>query len=223
VQDETVEDRKAIHDAALYVSIAALAAASFIAVILFKDGSLTPPALLFMGISLVLLVLYSVPPARLVDRGLGELVLALHLAYVVPSIGFMLEAGEYHHLLNVVIIPLTFLAFAAFLALDFPTYVEDTKYSRRTLLVHIGWERAVPLHHGLIIAGYVLFACAPLLGFSYSLLWPAFLTLPFAVLQIIWLRNVALGARPIWSMLMANAVSIFGLTAYFVMIAFWLR
>ncbi len=223
VQDETLAERKAVYDAALYVSIAALAAASFIAVLLFKDGSLKPPALLFMGLSLVVIVLYSVPPARLVDRGLGELLLALHLAYIIPSIGFVLEEGDYHRLLNVVIIPLTFLAFAAFLALDFPTYVDDLKYGRQTLLIHIGWERAVPLHHGLVIAGYALFAVAPLLGYSYALLWPAFLTLPFAVLQILWLRNIAMGARPIWSMLTANAVSIFGLTAYFVMIAFWLR
>lgn len=223
VEDETPADRKAVHDAALYISIASLAAAAFIAVLLFEEGSLKPPALLFLGISLVVLVLYSVPPARLVDRGLGELLLAVQLAYVIPSIGFLLAAGDYHRLLNIVIIPLAFLAFAAFLALDFPSYMDDLKYARHTLLMHIGWERAVPLHHGLIIAGYALFACAPLLGFSYSLLWPAFLTLPFATLQILWLRNIALGARPIWTVVTANAVSIFGLTAYFVMIAFWLR
>ena len=109
------------------------------------------------------------------------------------------------------------------MALDFPSYADDLRYGRRTLLVHVGWERAVPLHHGLIIAGYGLFAVAPLLGFALGLLWPVFLTLPFAILQIFWLRNVAMGARPIWSMLSANAVSIFGLTAYFLMIAFWLR
>ena len=223
VQGESMADRKAISEASLYVSIAALAAASFIAVLLFKDGNLTPPVLLFLGISLVLVILYAVPPARLVDRGLGELLLALHLAYVVPTISFLLQVGDYHRLLNAAIIPLTFLAFATFLALDFPTYTEDMKYERRTLLMHIGWERAVPLHHGLVIAGYILFAVAPLLGFSLGLLWPAFLTLPFAVLQIIWLRNIAMGAKPIWTMLTANALSIFGLTTYFLMIAFWLR
>ncbi len=223
VQDETPAERKAIYDSALYVSIGSLAAAAFIAVLLYQEGRLLPPVVLFLGLSLLALILYSVPPARLSDKGFGELLLALHLAYIVPSIGFLLQAGQYHRLLNAVIIPLTFLAFAAFLALDFPTYADDLKYERRTLLVHIGWERAVPLHHGLIIAGYGLLAAAPLLGFSYSLLWPAFLTLPFAALQIFWLRNIALGARPIWSMLSANAVSIFGLTAYFVMIAFWLH
>ena len=222
-QGETPAERKAVYDSALYTSVAALAAASFIAVVLFKDGFIGLPALVFLGISLVTIILYSVPPARLFDKGLGELLLALHLAYVIPSIAFLLQAGDYHRLLNATIIPLTFLAFAAFLALDFPTYVDDIKYGRRTLLVHIGWERAVPLHHGLVIAAYGLFAVAPLLGFSYGLLWPAFLTLPFAVLQIFWLRNVAMGARPIWTMLSANAISLFGLTAYFLMIAFWLR
>ncbi len=222
-QGESLLERKSTHDAALYVSVAALAAASFVAVLLFKDGSLRPPGLLFLGISLLLIVLYSVPPARLFDKGFGELFLALQLAYVAPSIGFLLEAGDHHPLLNATIIPLTFLAFATFVALDFPTYADDLKYARSTLLVHIGWERAVPLHHALIIVGYGLFAVAPLLGFSFSLLWPAFLTLPFGLLQIYWLRNVAMGARPIWPMLSANAISLFGLTAYFLMIGFWLR
>ncbi len=223
VEGETPAERKALYDAALYVSIGALAAASFVAVLLFRDGSLTPPAMLFLGISLVLIIIYSVPPLRLVDRGFGELVMAVHLAYVVPTISFLLQVGDYHRLLNAIIIPLTFLALATFLALDFPTYVEDLKYERRTLLMQLGWERAVPLHHGLIIAGFGLFALTPLLGFSLALLWPAFLTLPFAVLQIFWLRNIAMGAKPIWTMLTANALSIFGLTAYFLMIAFWLR
>ncbi len=223
VEDETPEEHKAVYDGALYVSIAALAAASFIAVLLFQEGSLKPPALVFLGLSLVAIVLYAVPPVRLYDKGLGEVVLVLQLAYIIPSIGFLLQMGDYHRLLNAIIIPLTLLALAAFIALDFPSYAEDVKLGRRTLLVHIGWERAVPLHHGLIIAGYALFAFTPLLGFSLSLLWPAFLTLPFAVLQIFWLRNIALGAKPIWTMLTFNAFAIFGVTAYFLMIAFWLR
>jgi 1,4-dihydroxy-2-naphthoate octaprenyltransferase len=223
VQGETPAERRAVYEGALYVSIAGLAAASFIAVLLFQNHELTPPALLFMGLSLVVIVFYAVPPARFVDRGLGEVLLALHLGYIVPSIGFLLQAGAYHRLLNAIIIPLTFLALASFIALDFPGYADDLKYGHRTLVMHIGWERAVPLHHGLILAGYLLFAVTPLLGFSLGLLWPAFLTLPFAILQIFWLRNIALGAKPIWSMLSANAISIFGLTAYFLMIAFWLR
>jgi 1,4-dihydroxy-2-naphthoate octaprenyltransferase len=223
LDEETLIERRWVHDAALYVSIGSLAAISFIAFVLFRNREITVPALTFLGISLITLIVYAVPPVRFFDKGLGEPLLALHLAYIIPSVGFLLEAGDYHRLLNAVVIPLTFLAFASFLALDFPTYAEDVKFLRRTLLVHIGWERAVPLHNGLIIAGYVLFAVTPLFGFSLGLLWPAFLTLPFALLEIYWLRNIAQGAKPIWTMLSANAISLFGLTAYFLTIAFWLR
>lgn len=221
--DETIADRNAIRDAALYVSIAALASLAVIAFLLFKDARVTPQVLAFLVLSLVAIVAYSVPPVRLIDKGSGEFLLAVYLAYIVPSIAFLLQAGQLHRLLNSVAVPLAFLALASLLALDFPTYADDLKYERRTLLARIGWERAVPLHHGLVLAAYVLFAVAPLLGFSLALLWPAFLSLPFGLIQIYWLRNISLGAKPIWTLLTANAVALFGLTAYFLTLAFWLK
>ncbi len=223
VADETVGERKSIGDSALYVSVAGLAALAVIAFLLYKDGQLGLPAILFLVLSLLVILAYSVPPLRLFDKGFGELLLAAHLAYVIPSIAFLFQAGEYHRLLNAVIIPLTFLALAALLALDFPSYAEDLKYARRTLLARMGWERAVPLHHGLVMAAYILFASAPVLGFSLGLMWPALLTVPFALLQVLLLRGIALGAKPIWSLLTANTIALFGLTAYFLTLTFWLR
>lgn len=223
VPDETRAERKAIQDAALYISLAALTAAGVIAFLLFRDRSLTGSSILFLATSLLVIVIYSVPPLRLVTKGFGEFLLAIQLAYLVPSIGFLLQAGNVHRLIIVITIPLSVLAFAAFVALDFPAYAEDIKYERNTFLTRLGWERTVPLHHALIIAAYFLFAAAPLLGFSLGLLWPAFLTLPFALLQIYSLHNIALGAKPVWNLLMANAIALLGLTAYFLTLAFWLR
>jgi 1,4-dihydroxy-2-naphthoate octaprenyltransferase len=215
--------RKSVRDAALHLSIGALAVEGAIAFVLFRLGQVTLPGLTFLGASLLALLAYSVPPLRLVDRGLGELTLAVQLAYLIPSISFLLESGSFHRLLYVVNLPLTLLLTAAFLSLDLPTYAEDLKFGRRSLVLRLGWENAIPLHHGLIIAAYVLLAAAPVLGFSFGLLWPAFLTLPFALLQILWLRNIALGGRPIWGMLTTNAWAVFGLTAYFLTMTFWLR
>ena len=48
-------------------------------------------------------------------------------------------------------------------------------------------------------------------------------TLPFALLQILSLRNIALGGRPIWLLLRVTAISVFSLTAYFLTLTFWLR
>jgi 1,4-dihydroxy-2-naphthoate octaprenyltransferase len=223
VPDESISSRKAIHDSALYISIASLAALAVIAFILFRDGRLTPPAWLILALSLLVIVFYSVPPIRLMDKGYGEVLLSIHLGFLVPSISFLIQDGSYHRLLYVTIVPITILSLATILVLDFPSYAGDLKYARQTLLVRIGWERAIPLHNGLIIAAYLLFASTPLLGYSIGLLWPVFLTIPFAILQIYWLRNIALGAKPIWILLSTNAIAIFGMTAYFLTLTFWLK
>jgi hypothetical protein len=77
------------------------------------------------------------------------------------------------------------------------------------------------LHHSLIAFAYVLFAVALLLRFS--ILWTAFLTLPFAILQIILLRNISIGNKPNWTLLTSTALAVFGLTTYFITLTFWLR
>lgn len=215
--------RRSLRDTALYLSIAALAADAIVTFVLFKEGRLTLAALLCLGFSLLIILLYSVPPLRLMDRGFGELALAIQIAYLLPAIGFLLQAGTFHRLLNAAIVPLTLLFLAALVSLDFASYADDLKRGRRTLLERVGWQAAVPIHQGLLIAAYLLLAAAPLLGFSFGLLWPAFLTLPFAGLQIYWLRNISLGARPLWGLLTANALAVFGLTAYFLTLTFWLR
>jgi 1,4-dihydroxy-2-naphthoate octaprenyltransferase len=221
--DETRIERKAVQDASLYLALVALTAAGVIAFFFFRDHNLSVTTMLFLGLSLLVAVMYAVPPLRLVAKGFGEFLLAFQLAYLVPSIGFLLQAANYQRLLSVVVIPLSVLTFAALIAFDFPDYSDDVKYERGTLLTRLGWERAVPLHHALIVAAYFLFAAAPLSGFSYNLLWPAFLSLPFAILQVYLLHNIALGAKPVWNLLIANAIALIGLTSYFLTLTFWLH
>jgi 1,4-dihydroxy-2-naphthoate octaprenyltransferase len=221
VEDETPRQLETLRNNALYVSIAALAANAFIAFTLYTDKILTLPTFYFLLLSLFLTLAYAIPPFRLLDRGFGELTLAAHIAYVIPSIGFLLQAKDNHRLLAVIIIPLTALALAYFLIVNFTTFPSDQKYQRATLLRFLTWERAVPFHHSLVVFAYVIFATGPLLGFS--ILWPAFLALPFAVLQIILLRNISIGGKPNWTLLTATALAAFGLTAYFLTLTFWIR
>jgi 1,4-dihydroxy-2-naphthoate octaprenyltransferase len=220
-EDETPQQKETLRNNALYISIAALSSSAFIAFILYINKVLSLPTFYFLLLSLLLVLAYAIPPFRLLDRGFGELTLAAHIAYVIPSIGFLLQARENHRLLAVIIIPLTALALAYFLIVNFTTFPSDQKYQRATLLRSLTWERAVPLHHSLIVFAYVIFAIALLLGFS--ILWIAFLTLPFALLQIILLRNISLGGKPNWTLLIATALAVFGLTTYFLTLTFWLR
>jgi 1,4-dihydroxy-2-naphthoate octaprenyltransferase len=131
--------------------------------------------------------------------------------------------GENSRLLTLLLIPLTVLALAYFLIVNFTTFPDDQKYERGTLLRYLTWERAIPLHHSLIAVAYFLFALVPLLGFSFNLVAPAFYTLPFAIFQIFQLRAVANGSPPNWKLLTSTAVAVFGLTTYFLTLTFWLR
>jgi 1,4-dihydroxy-2-naphthoate octaprenyltransferase len=155
------------------------------------------------------------------DRGFGELTLAAHIAYIIPSIGFILQFRENHRLLVLIVVPLTALALAYFLILNFTAFEDDQKYRRATLLRQLTWERAVPLHHGLIAFAYICFGFAFIFGFS--ILWTSLLTLPFALLQIVLLRQIALGGKPNWKLLSVTALAVFGLTTYFITLNFWLR
>lgn len=221
VEDETPKQKQDLRNISLYVSIALLTTYAVIVYILFANYQLQPITFYFLLLSLLLVIAYAIPPIRLINFGFGELALAAHIAYVIPSIGFLLQAEENHRLFMVIAIPLTALALAYFLIVNFTTFPSDQKYQRATLLRRLTWEHAVPLHHGLIVFAYVLFAISPLLGFS--ILWPAFLTLPFAILQILLLRHISNGGKPNWTLLTVTALSVFGLTAYFLTLTFWLR
>jgi 1,4-dihydroxy-2-naphthoate octaprenyltransferase len=223
IEGETPKEKETLRNNMLYVSVAALTVNAVIAFLLYINQSLSLSSFLFLLSSLVLVLAYAIPPIRLVNRGFGELTLAAHIAYVIPSIGFLLQARENHRLLVVIIIPLTALALAYFLILNFPSFPIDQKYQRNTLLRRLNWERAVPLHHSLIIFAYVILAAMPILGYSFSLMWPAFLTLPFAILQVFLLRYISAGGKPNWVLLTSTALAVFGLTTYFLTLTFWTR
>jgi 1,4-dihydroxy-2-naphthoate octaprenyltransferase len=219
-ENETRGVRSALRNNALYISIAALTADAVIAFLLFNNRHLSMLSFWFLLLSLFILVAYSMPPFR--NRGFGEFLLAAHISYIIPTIAYLLQADQTHRFLSITI-PLTLLAFAYFIVMDFPTFATDRKFNRTTFLTRLGWERVVPLHHIFVLFAYVFLAISPSLGLSFSLIWPAFLTLPFAIFQIVQLRNIALGGPANWILLTATALAVFGLTAYFLTLTFWLR
>ncbi len=165
IEGETPAQQETLRNNMLYISVGMIATIALIAFIIYLNHNLTLPTFLFLLSSILLILLYSVPPIRLANRGFGELILAAHITYVVPTIGFLLQAGESHRLLFVLAVPLMALGLAYFLILNFVTFQNDQKYQRGTLLRHLTWQRAIPLHHSLIAFAYFMFALATLLGF----------------------------------------------------------
>jgi 1,4-dihydroxy-2-naphthoate octaprenyltransferase len=221
-EDETRVGRQTLRNNILYISVASLAAVALIAYFLHQMSPLSPQTFLFLLVSLSFILFYSIPPFRFVNRGFGEFILAAHIAYVIPSLGYVLQAGETHRFLTLAL-PLTFLGFTYFVILNFPAFASDQKYGRITFLTRLGWERVVPLHNIFIVFAYIFLALSPVFGITFSLIWPAFLTLPFALFQVYQLRNIAQGAPVNWTLLTTTALAVFGLTAYFIAMTFWLR
>jgi 1,4-dihydroxy-2-naphthoate octaprenyltransferase len=219
-ENETRRDRVVVRNNALYVSVSAVTVDAVIAILLYRNLTLSPASFSFLLLSLVLLLAYALPPFR--NRGFGEFILAVQLGYIFPSIGYLLQANETHRFL-VLLLPLTLLGFAYFIVLDFPSFASDQKYNRATMLTRLGWERVVPLHHIFVLFAYIFFAISPAVGISLSLIWPAFLTLPFALFQIFQVRGISMGAPANWILLTATALAVFGLTVYFLTLTFWLR
>ena len=216
-------ERVYLRDRLLIISIGLLGIAAGCAYLLYLAGRVTPAVFLLLILSLLIVLAYAVPPLKLVRRGFGELLLAAQIGYVTPSLAFILQTGEFHRLLPILALPVTALTLAYFLILDFPAFADDLKYERVTLLTRLGWQRAIPFHHGLVILAFALLVVASFLGVSFALIWPALLAIPFAVLQIFLLRNIALGAPPLWKPLTINAATLLALTIYLIASSFFLR
>jgi 1,4-dihydroxy-2-naphthoate octaprenyltransferase len=222
-QGETRSQREHFRVTLLQVSYAALTLSAVAILTLLLTHSLN----LFSGILFIFeflfMVAYAIPPLRLSKSGYGELVLAVYLGTLIPSQAFLLQYGQLHRLLSFTTFPLTLLSLAYLMVRNFTTFATDLKLGNHTLLTRLQWHRAVPIHHFLVLAAFLLFASAPFLGYPWRLIWPIFLVLPFAVIQMIWLQHIANGGRTLWTFLIALASGTFGLTTYLLALTFWIR
>ncbi len=222
-ENETRRQREEFKVLLLQVSAAALVVATTVVIVMMQRGFLSLQVQILFLFILLLLVAYAVPPIHLSTTGFGELALAFYFATSLPVLSFLIQTDTYHRLLTMTTLPLTLLALAYFLVLDFPTFAADQKADRRTLLTRMTWQRAIPIHHLLILAAFLILSMEPSFGFPWRLIWPVFLVLPFAGVQIYWLQRIASGGRTLWNFFTSLAAAVFGLTAYLLTFMFWIR
>jgi 1,4-dihydroxy-2-naphthoate octaprenyltransferase len=220
---ETPRNREALRTGLLQSAMALLTVSGATVVTLLIARLLPVSAGILIVLIILLFYAYAVPPMRLSDLGYGELILAIALGTIYPALAFFIQYGEYHRLLTFATFPLTLLALAYLLVNDFPAFSTDLKYGRHSMLTRLTWQRAIPIHHLLVLLAFLFFALVPLLGFPWGLVWPVFLVLPFAAIQIIWLQRIARGGRALWRFIIPLAATVFGLTAYLLGLTLWIR
>ena len=222
-KDETPRHREAFRAVLFQSATALLTVAGAIIVTLLLTRLMPLSAAVIIILIVLFFIGYAVPPMHLSEAGYGELILAIALGTLFPALSFLLQFGDFHRLLSFATFPLTLLALAYLLVNDFPTFASDLKYGRNTLLTRLSWQRAIPIHHLIVILAFLFFATTPFLGFPWGLVWPVFLALPFAVIQVYWLQRIAMGGRALWNFTTTLAIATFGLTAYLLAFTFWIR
>ncbi len=221
--DETIRSRDQRRALLLGVAYAAMTLAGAIAIGLFLADMMNGAAVTLLLVITLFLVAYSLPPIHLKGKGYGEMVLAVFLGTLMPAWAFFLQYGEFHRLLTFATFPLTLLALAYLLVNNFPTFAADQKLGQHSLLTRLNWQRAIPIHHFLLLTAFLLFAIAPFFGFPWRLVWPVFFALPFVALQIFWLQRISMGGRTLWNFVTTLALASFGLSAYLLAFTFWTR
>jgi 1,4-dihydroxy-2-naphthoate octaprenyltransferase len=222
VQGETRAEREALRRLLLAFGVAFVAVAGVLFFLLQRAGFIHLDSGLLLALFAVLALCNALPPVRLANRGFGEIVDAFLIASLAPTLAFLLQTGNFHRLLTLVTFPLFLIFLACFLALGFPTYADDLKYERRSLLMALTWQQAVPIHNLLLIVAYLLLAAGPFFGISFRLLWPVLLSAPLAAYQIFALHNITAGAAPLWNVFKITAFAIIGLATYLLALAFWM-
>ena len=222
-KDETPRNREALRAGLFQSSTALLTVSGAIVVTMLISRLLPTAAEIMLGLFVFIFFVYAIPPMRLSEKGYGELIEAVTLGTLSPALAFFIQYGEFHRLLPFATFPLTLLALAYLLVSDFPTFITDQKFGRNSMLTRLTWQRAIPIHHLLVLLSFLFFAFAPMLGFPWGLVWPVFLALPFAVIEIIWLQRIVKGGRAFWRFLMPLAATVFGLTVYLLALTFWIR
>lgn len=184
---------------------------------------------LWQGMNLIMIVVvvsggfYYMTSARLKLMPYQLLVEALLVVVIPPAMGFFLQSQTAHPFLTPVVLGLVPLYLAYRLLEMLKSFYEDQQQGRRTLVVAIGWERAMVLHNVLILLGYVILALVTLLGFPWRLLWPVFLTLPIGLLEIWLMERTRQGRKPLWRVMRIAAASVLVIPIYLIAFAFWIR
>jgi 1,4-dihydroxy-2-naphthoate octaprenyltransferase len=145
------------------------------------------------------------------------------MANLVPAFAFILQHEELHRLVGMTTFPLTMIHLAMQLAIQLPDYYPNLKMGVQTLLVRLGWERAMVFHNMLILSAFLLVGIAILFGLPSMVALPVFFVLPLGIFQVWYMNRIAAGSKPNWRLLRFSSILTFGLTVYILAFSYWIR
>ena len=223
VLGEVGSDERLGKQVALRAFVVAASLAAALTFSLVWIGVVNMIVAIFMALIFLGLVFYSLPPVQFSRSGYGEIVIAMIVGILYPSLGYILQTGELHRLLTLTGLPITFLVLAYMLAVSFPDYATDLKYGKKTFLVRAGWQNVMTVHNTLIFLTILTLGSLTFFNFPRPIMLLAFIPMPLGMLQIWLMRQIENGVKPNWKTLTMIAAIMVGMLIYIFSYSFWTR
>jgi 1,4-dihydroxy-2-naphthoate polyprenyltransferase len=123
----------------------------------FKTGKWT----LWLGASgIICAFFYAKPPLRLVNRGIGEILIAYAFGWLAVNTGFYLQASRFDILATWVCLPIACAVANIILINEYPDYLADKQAGKLNILVRIGKEKGAIIYLCLALSGTGTFLLA---------------------------------------------------------------
>ena len=197
---------------------------SAIAIILMMQiSSFSIPIILIVVFTYILVASDYLQPVALMKNGFYELSISIFQFGLVPALGFFTAAEKYNPALLIFCFPVFLISLAHHLVLGLSTYAQDLTQKRRTLIININWQNGIFFHSFILIISYLLIFSSMWLGISTKLVFPALLTFPIAVFQIIWVIGISQGKRPQWPFIVTVSAATLISTAYLMTYSLWVN
>jgi 1,4-dihydroxy-2-naphthoate octaprenyltransferase len=207
----------------LQIGLVALGIGAAVTFVLMMRKVVGITTLFALGIALLFALAAAIPPFRVERRGYGELIEGVMVCNLIPAIAFLLQNSTVHPFLGILTFPLTFVYLAMKVATSLEYFAFATKYKTGTMIVQMGWQRAISMHNLSILLAFLLLGGFVLLRLPWMLAWSIFLALPLGLLQIFLVQRIADGAKPHWWMVRLSAISTFGVMAYLTTLTLWMH
>lgn len=152
-----------------------------------------------------------------------EIFLSFLMAVGIPWFAFLLQVEALHRFLPIVTLPILALRITMVLSYQLSTYASDLNAKNLTLMLRIGWQNGMTLHHGLVLFAFVLIAFGTVFGIPLAVGMPPMAAFVLGIGQIWNMRRIAQGVKPNWQGLVWGGAALYGLVIYLYAYSFWIR
>lgn len=164
-----------------WTSIVSLIIAGVIGIILQFVLKTGPYTLLLGFIGAFSGFFYSTKPVRLVQRGVGEIVIGFCYGWLPVASAFYIQTGTIHPIIHWMAIPIGLSVFNVILLNEFPDYEADKATGKKNLLYRMGKQKGMLLYVAFNLLTSITTLASPLLGIPFKVVY---FYLPFLIVSL---------------------------------------